>query len=95
MGTLSRVLDIGFSIHKVKPGESMNTGQSRKMSIVEASFATATSYCVAIGSQLVIYPYFGIQITLAQNFGLAGAFTLISLVRGYMVRRAFNYLHMR
>ena len=68
------------------------SGQSRRMSMIEATFATATSYCVAIGSPLLIYPPFGIQITLAQNFGLAGAFTLISLVRGYMVRRAFNYL---
>ena len=72
-------------------GEAVS-GQSRRMSMIEAFFATATSYCVAIGSQLLIYPHFGIQITLAQNFGLAGAFTLISLVRGYMVRRAFNYM---
>ena len=69
--------------------------QSKRMSIIEAVSATATSYCVAIGSQLVIYPYFGIQITLAQNFGLAGAFTVISLVRGYLVRRAFNHIHTR
>ena len=70
-----------------------NPGQSKKMSIIEAGFATVTSYCVAIGSQLIIYPHFGIQITLAQNFGLAGAFTVISLVRGYLVRRAFNHIH--
>ena len=70
-------------------------GQSKRMSVLEAVFATATSYCVAIGSQLLIYPHFGITITMAQNFGLAGAFTLISLVRGYLVRRVFNRIHTR
>ena len=75
-------------------GEAVN-GQSRRMSMIEAAFATATSYCVAIGCQLVIYPLFDIHVTLTQNFALAGVFTLISLVRGYMVRRAFNYIHLR
>ena len=74
--------------------ETVN-GQSRRMSMIEAASATATSYCVAIGCQLVIYPLFDIHVTLTQNFALAAVFTLISLVRGYMVRRVFNYIHLR
>ena len=38
----------------------------------------------------VVFPWFGYEINLAQNFGFMVIFTLISLAVSYCIRRAFN-----
>jgi hypothetical protein len=37
----------------------------------------------------------GHDITLAQNFWITCIFTVVSVVRGYGMRRLFNHLHTR
>ncbi|WP_440588844.1 DUF7220 family protein [Geminicoccus harenae] len=38
---------------------------------------------------------FGIHVGLAENLGIGAAFTVVSLVRSYVLRRLFNWLQVR
>lgn len=67
--------------------------QSRAMSGAESVANVAIGYGVAVASQLVIFPLFGVHLPLADNLAIGGYFTVISLVRSYAVRRLFNRLH--
>lgn len=68
-------------------------GQSRFSSLVETITGTFIGYLVALASQLLIFPRFDLHPTFEQNLLIGAFFTLVSLVRGYFVRRFFNYLH--
>lgn len=64
--------------------------QTRLQSAVESLANVAIGYAVAVASQMLIFPLFGIHITLADNLLIGGYFTLISIARSYAVRRFFN-----
>ena len=67
--------------------------QSRRQSMAETVASVAIGYVVALLSQLAIFPVFGLQVTLTDNLLIGAWFTVISIVRGYYVRRFFNWLH--
>lgn len=67
--------------------------QTRKQSLVETITTTAIGYCVALVTQLVVFPLYGLPIEMHQNMQIAAIFTGVSLVRGYFVRRFFNWWH--
>lgn len=64
--------------------------QSKKMSMLETACNVAIGYVVALASQLVIFPCFDIHMALTDNLLIGLWFTLVSIVRGYCVRRFFN-----
>lgn len=64
--------------------------QTRLESIIETVVSTTIGYLVAVASQVVIFPMFGIHVPFSTNFIIAVWFTVISLIRGYLVRRLFN-----
>jgi hypothetical protein len=64
--------------------------QSRLGSLTEACLNVIIGYIIAVGSQLLIFPLFGIHASLSDNLLIGGAFTIVSLVRSYLLRRAFN-----
>jgi hypothetical protein len=63
--------------------------QSRRMSLIEASANVAMGFILAIVTQIVVFPWFGLQASLADNLALGGVFTAVSLIRGYALRRLF------
>ena len=67
--------------------------QSKKHSFIEALINVGIGYGVAVVSQIVIYPFFGILVTVAQQLHIAIWFTVVSLMRSYGVRRLFNWWH--
>lgn len=69
--------------------------QSRLASVIESIASTAIGYAVALIANLSVLPLFGYQPTLHEASWIAGIFTAISLVRGYFVRRLFNFLGVR
>lgn len=71
------------------------TGQSRLMSLAESAVSTGIGFSVAVATQVAIFPLFGINVALSDNFAIAAVFTAISIVRSYVVRRLFNLLHLR
>ena len=64
--------------------------QSRLMSLVEAVANVVVGYALAIATQIVVFPWFGIETGLAEHLGLGLAFVGVSLVRGYVLRRLFE-----
>ena len=65
--------------------------QSRLGSLIEAAMNVAIGFGVALASQLVVFPLVGIHgVSLATNLEIGAWFTLISLVRSYVIRRWFN-----
>jgi uncharacterized protein (DUF2062 family) len=67
--------------------------QSRLGSLVEAVANVAIGYGIAVGAQAVIFPWFGLQVSLQDNLLIGAAFTVVSLARSFLLRRFFNYLH--
>jgi len=66
--------------------------QTRKKSFVESLVNVGIGYGVAVLAQVLIFPWFGIIVPLKRNFSIGAVFTVISIVRSYAVRRAFNRL---
>ncbi len=64
--------------------------QSRAGSFVESLTNIAIGYGVALASQLLVFPLFGIDVPLSDNLAIGAWFTAISLARGYAVRRWFE-----
>lgn len=65
--------------------------QRKRHSALETVTSTVTGYFVGLVAQMLIFPLFGFDVTLGQDIYIAGIFTIISLVRGYMFRRIFNH----
>lgn len=64
--------------------------QSRRMSMVEAATNVIVGYALAVGMQIVVFPVFDIHIALGDQLAIGLAFTAISLVREYVLRRLFD-----
>lgn len=66
--------------------------QSRTMSMVEAAVNVTVGYVLAVGTQIVVFPLFGIQAALREHMTIGLAFVCVSLARGYLLRRLFERL---
>ena len=64
--------------------------QSRVMSLVESVANVVVGYGVAVVTQILIFPIFGLHMTLAQNLKMGAVFTIISIGRRYALRRLFE-----
>ena len=64
--------------------------QTKRQSFVEAVVNVIIGYGVAILSQVLVFPLFGIDVPLSTNFAIGAWFTAISLARSYIIRRWFN-----
>ena len=69
--------------------------QSRMMSATEAVMNVVVGFWVAVGTQVAIFPLFGLAATLRQNMAMGAVFTIVSLVRSYLLRRVFNHFSRR
>lgn len=61
--------------------------QSRRVALVEAIANVTVGYALAVATQIVVFPWFGLHPSLGENLALGGIFTAISLIRGYVRRR--------
>jgi hypothetical protein len=69
--------------------------QSKLMSWLETCLNTGIGFAIAITAQILVFPLFGFNPPLSTNFKIALIFTVVSIVRGYVLRRAFEALHIR
>jgi hypothetical protein len=67
--------------------------QTRLESLIEAAINVVLGYMIALGAQLLIFPWFNIHIPMSSNIAIGIIFTLVSLVRSYALRRFFNWFH--
>lgn len=65
------------------------------MSFVESWANIVVGFTINYVANLLIFPLFGMHISLAANFLMGLIYTAISLVRSYVLRRSFNLLHER
>ena len=69
--------------------------QSRWMSLVESSANIVVGYGLAVLTQILVFPIFGLQASVGENLLIGGIFTVISLIRSFALRRLFNRFHSR
>jgi hypothetical protein len=69
--------------------------QSRLMSFVEAITNVLVGYLVALATQLLVFPLFGVRLSLSENLLIGLVFTVVSIIRSYALRRVFNGIHRR
>jgi hypothetical protein len=68
----------------------MRAGQSRSGSAFEAAVNVTVGFVLAFAVQGMVYPAFGIATTPQTNLAIAAIFTAVSVMRSYLVRRAFE-----
>jgi hypothetical protein len=64
--------------------------QSKTHSIIESITNVVVGYFVALASQIIIFPLFGIHATIKDNIYIGLWFTVISIARSYLLRRIFT-----
>lgn len=66
--------------------------QSRWHSFAEACSNTAIGYAVSLVTWYAILftGWYDINTTLSENLAIQGIFTVVSIARGYLIRRFFN-----
>ncbi len=69
--------------------------QTRLMSLVESFANVVVSFGLAFLAQLLVFPAIGLQATVMQSVKLSLVFTLVSIGRGYLLRRLFEVLGRR
>jgi len=68
-------------------------GQSRKMSLAEAATSTVIGFIISVAAQYAIFPLFDIYVPFHEHALMGLFFTVVSVIRGYLIRRLFNRLH--
>jgi hypothetical protein len=68
------------------------TKQSRLMSFVESVVNVVVGYLIAVTTQIIVFPVFGMHVNLADNLLIGAIFTVISLARSFLLRRIFEYV---
>jgi hypothetical protein len=67
--------------------------QTKSGSLAEAAANIAVGFCVNFSANMLILPLFGFHgLTAGKNFIIGLLYTVISLVRSYVLRRWFNGL---
>ena len=66
--------------------------QSRVTSALEAITNVVVGYGIAVMTQVLVFPHFGLTASLGDNLPLGIVFTAVSLIRSYALRRVFNTL---
>lgn len=69
--------------------------QSRLMSFLETGLSTLVGLAVAMAANAFILPALGFAITLQDNAIIAGFMTVVSIARGFVMRRLFEALQIR
>ena len=62
------------------------------MSAAESVANVAIGFGIALATQVVVFDALKIPVSLEQNLWIGVVFTVVSLVRSYLLRRMFNRL---
>ena len=69
--------------------------QTSWMSLVESSANVVVGYGLAVLTQILVFPIFGLQASVGENLLIGGVFTAISVIRSFALRRLFNRVNSR
>lgn len=65
------------------------------MSLVESLTNVVVGYGIAVAAQAVVFPWFGLRITLSDGMAIGAIMTLVSIIRSYTLRRLFEAFRFR
>lgn len=65
--------------------------QSRRQSLIEAITNVVVGYALALLTQIVVFPWFELKVSLNDNLAIGAIFVIISLLRSYALRRLFEH----
>jgi hypothetical protein len=60
------------------------------MSLIEAVTNVILGYGLAVITQIVVFPWFGLDVSIGDNLAIGAVFVGISLLRSYALRRLFE-----
>jgi len=69
--------------------------QTRLQSFLEANVSTAIGFGISWLATPFVFAAFGFTVGAAKALGITLVFTVISIIRGYVVRRFFNRIEVR
>ena len=69
--------------------------QSRMMSLVESVTNVVVGFGVAVMAQMLVFPLFGLHVTLVDNLTIGAIFTVVSIARTFVLRRLFEAVRVR
>lgn len=64
--------------------------QTKLGSLIEALFNVLIGFTINYCANLLIFPLFGMHISLSDNVWMGLIYTFISIARSYIIRRWFN-----
>jgi hypothetical protein len=64
--------------------------QNKFQSFIESCIQVSIGFIIAYCIQLMVFPFYDIEVTYYENFQITIIFTLASLSRSYIIRRCFN-----
>lgn len=68
-------------------------GQSKRASAAEALLNILIGFWISVGANILLLPLWGYKVSVVQGVEIGLAFTLVSFLRSYILRRLFNYFH--
>lgn len=60
------------------------------MSLLESIINVVIGFWVALGVQVLAFPWFGLEASASQHLALSVIFTMASIARSYVLRRGFE-----
>ena len=64
--------------------------QSKLESLAEVCLNVGIGWVIALITQFIVFPMFGIDVTVGEQLLISVIFTIVSIIRGYVIRRWFN-----
>ena len=64
--------------------------QPRWLSFMEAVTNLVVGYALAVLTQMIVFPLFGLHASLSENLLIGCFFVSVSLIRSFAIRRFFN-----
>ena len=77
------------------PAVFAEAAQPRRMALLEAATNVIVGFGLAVLVQLLAFPAFGIRVSFGENLVIGSVFTVVSLVRSYVLRRLFERVRLR
>ena len=62
---------------------------------VESLANVAVGYGIAVLTQIAVFPFFGLHVSLADNLVMGAVFTIVSIARSFTLRRVFEEFRVR
>ena len=90
LGLASFLFVLAFTVRALRIDKG--TGQTPRGAIIEAWTNIVIGFSVNYFANFALLPLVGVHVNPADNFMLGWCYTAISIVRGYCIRRLFNFV---